>query len=210
MNNNEKKIIIFDMDGVLVNSIQLAGQALISGYPGLTEEMRMEMLCGNFHDEIKKISHLKKTENEEDKNLRQLQYAKIKSKAPLYDGVREFLKELYSLKYILILNTSAYERNCLPILIKTKIIKYFDFIADADLSKSKIEKFKLIEAKYKINKKNILFVTDTLGDLREADKAKISTVAVTWGAHNESYFKREPHSNLIGIINALEELKEFI
>ena len=57
---------------------------------------------------------------------------------------------------------------------------------------------------------DMLFVTDTLGDIREADIAGIPTVAVTWGAHDESYFNREPHENLLKIVSSVSELEGFI
>ena len=198
------------MDGVLVNSTQIAQKAISAGNIGLTEEMQKEVLCGNFHEEMEKYSHLKKPETEEEKKLRKLQYAEAKSAAPLYEGIEELLAKLHELKYILVLNTSAYDRNCLPILKKYKVDHMFDLIATAELSKSKVEKFKLIEEKYKAHNEDVLFVTDTLGDIREADMAGVLTVAVTWGGHDESFFKREKHNNLIKIIDTVAELEDFI
>ncbi len=76
----------------------------------------------------------------------------------------------------------------------------FDLVASAEISRNKVEKFNMIEEKYQIKKEDMLFVTDTLGDIREADRAKIPTVAVLWGSHDESYVTREPHENLKGIV----------
>jgi phosphoglycolate phosphatase-like HAD superfamily hydrolase len=68
----------------------------------------------------------------------------------------------------------------------------------------------MIEKKYNLSNKDFLFITDTLGDIREADIANIPTVAVTWGQHDRSYFTREEHKNLIGIVDSFEQLKDFI
>jgi HAD superfamily hydrolase (TIGR01549 family) len=204
------KVIIFDMDGVLIDSIKIAREFLKLGYPGLSDEIQKEIQCGNFHEEIKKYAHLKNPENEEEKKARHIKYAEIKSQALLYGGTKEFLEKLHGMKYILTINTSAYDRNCFSVLEKTKIKQYFDFIATADFSKSKVEKFKFIKDKYKVDKKNILFITDTLGDVIEAEIADIPTVAVTWGGHDRSFFEREKHLNLISIIDSIEELKDFI
>jgi phosphoglycolate phosphatase len=128
----------------------------------------------------------------------------------MFDGVKELLEKLHRLKYVLVINTGAYGRNCLPILEHSKITHLFNFIATAELSKSKLEKLKLIKDKYNVDKKDVLFVTDALGDVREADIADIPTVAVTWGVHDKSFFEREKHSNLVKVVNTVKELDDFI
>lgn len=204
------KVIIFDLDGTLVDSGYLVAQSIKHQYPDITDKMQKELLVGNFHEEISKITLSKRVETDEEKNIRRREYSLQKSRLKLFDGIQELLQSLYSDGYILVINTSAYNRNCVPLLEELKIINLFDFLATAEISKNKEEKFKLIEARYNISTEDMLFVTDTLGDIREADKANIPTVAVTWGAHDESYFLREKHHNLISIISSVKELESFL
>ena len=49
-----------------------------------------------------------------------------------------------------------------------------------------------------------------LGDIKEADIAGVTTVAVTWGVHDRKYFAREEHLNVLGIVDTVAELKDFI
>lgn len=204
------KIIIFDLDGVLFDSTAIAEKNMLDLYPDITNEMHKEVLTGNFHEEVAKLTIPRKIETEEEKKIRQSQYSKDKSKVLMYEGMKELLIHLHSKGYILILNTSALDRNCLPLLENQNIKDLFDFLATAEISKSKVEKFKMIEDKYTTPKEDVLFITDTLGDIREADIANIPTVAVTWGTHDRSYFNREPHENLIGIADSVSELRAFI
>ena len=168
------------------------------------------MHSGNFHEEAKKYSQFKTEETEEERNKRHIIYAEKKSTTPMFEGIKEFLEDLYNSGYILILNTNAFNRNCLPLIEGSGINKFFGFIATAELSTSKIEKFIFIKEKYKVDKKDMVFITDSLGDVKEADMAGVPTVAVTWGVHNEKFFECEKYANLIKIVNTVKELSEFI
>lgn len=206
----KRKIVIFDMDGVIFDSVAFATQHIMSQYPDMTTDMYMELMSGNFHEEMGKLTIPKLELTEEEKAVRRSEYSKNKLEMPIYDGIQELLTDLHTKGYLLMINTSAYERNCVPLLERNDIAQLFTFIAAAELSKSKVEKFNMIREQYGVTADEIIFVTDTLGDLREADIADIPTVAVTWGGHNETFFTREPHANLIGIANSMDELKDFI
>ncbi len=206
----QKKVIIFDMDGVLFDTTAVATRHLSFAFPDITDEIQKELLTGNFHEEISKLSLKRRVETDEEKEERKVRYAKEKAESAMYDGIHELLHKLHNEGYIIALNTSAYERNCLPLLENVGITHMFDFLGTADISKSKVEKFQIIKDKYGVNQKDVIFITDTLGDLREADIAGVPTVAVTWGAHSETYFYRETHNNLLKVISSVSELEDFI
>ena len=205
-----KKIIIFDMDGVIFDSMKIAQKYFIMKHPGVTPAMYKEMYIGNYHEESEKYLPLKLSEAKEKKLKDQTTYAEAKNKAPLFDGMKNLLTELHKDGFLLVLNTSAFAKTTMPLLEKANIDCLFDFIATAEVSKSKVKKFNLIAKKYNTDKNNILFVTDSLGDVREADVAGILTIAVTWGVHERAYFNPEINNNLIGIADSVEELKNII
>ncbi len=207
-----KKIVIFDMDGVLIDSEVAAREYMISVYPMITKKMHQEILCGNFHEEMEKfrLAHPPKPETDDEREARKAAFAEKKAQCGLFDGIYDTLQQLHSDGYILVLNTSAIECNTTPLLERTGISSLFDFVATGEVSKSKVEKFAIIADRYKEEPGNMLFVTDTLGDIREADTAGVSTVAVTWGLHDTSFFNREPHENLKGIVTSISQLQNFI
>lgn len=198
------------MDGVLFDTNEIASRHMSLRFPGISEETKLELLTGNFHQELEKLSLERAQESEEEKLIRQVRYVKEKSEAPMYEGMKELLENLHKEGYTIALNTSAWERNCFPLLERVGITSLFDFLGTAEISKSKEEKFQIIKDMYQSDIKDMLFVTDTLGDVREAAQANVSTVAVTWGAHNESYFHRETHENLKKIVSSVAELESFI
>src|SRR5882724_9246122 len=206
----KKKLIIFDLDGVLFNSSKLVSEYTSQRYPTLTQAEALEMLSGNFHVALEnlKLKHKHVEETPEERELLWNAFSLKKSQSPLFPGIFDLLQSLHKAGNILSINTSALDRNCLPLLEKSNIKDLFDNIATKEMSKSKVEKFKILEEKYKLPKEDILFITDTLGDLREADEAGIPTIAVTYGAHDRSYFTREEHKNLIAIVDTVEELKK--
>lgn len=206
------KLIIFDMDGVIVDSMGLSKEELLRTHPGMTEEVIRDIHNGNFHEELHKAEetfpHVEETD--EERTARWESYSRRKEDAPIFDGVIELLTDLHKKGYMLALNTSAYTPNSVPVLKKAGVLELFDFLGTAEVSKNKVEKFALIQAKYGTHYDNTLFVTDSLGDLRDADQAGVRTIGVTWGMHDASTFTREPHDNLVAVVETMDELEKCI
>lgn len=203
-------VIVFDMDGVLFDSIDLAWRHFLARHPGVTKEMFREVHLGNYHTEIQKLAHRVPPRTEEERKIQSASYTEEKSRTPLFEGMKELLEALHADGIVLTVNTNAFERNCVPLLEYNGIRTLFDFIASAEVSKSKVEKFKIIEDRYAVSNDRLLFITDALGDVRDADEAHVPTIAVTWGVHDESYFAREPHENLRKVVHSVSELKASI
>ncbi len=205
-----EKIIIFDMDGVLFDTIPLARATFISNHPGVTEEMYNLLHTGNIHQESVKYAELMIRETEEEREMRFKAYEEKKSRSKLFDGLYNLLHTLHKSGYTLVLNTNAADRNCFPLLEKVGINAFFDFVAAAGISKDKVEKFKLISEKYKTAGSDMVFITDALGDLRDANTAGVPTITVTWGVHGRDFFTKEHYPNLIKIVDTTDELFEAI
>lgn len=216
MKDIKNKLIIFDLDGVILDSIKFTEEVMMAKYPTLTRDKMRDMLRGNFYEEMDKFKVNNKpiVETEEEKKARQDKYAQSKSMAPLYDGIKDFLPRLKGQDFKLVINTSAAERNAVPPLKNSGIFELFDLVAAKELSKSKVEKFKIILDKYSLAPAQVLFITDTIGDLQEAHTAGIPTVAVTWGAHDRELFEIERNkgtfNNFASIVDSVSELENFI
>lgn len=201
------KIIVFDLDGVLVDSNRLTAEDFYNVHPTAPEHLYKETLCGNFIEETAKLTEFKKPETPEEKEERLELYINKKKDCAVFEGITELLHELHCAGFILCLNTSAGPKTCFPSLEHHELIHLFDFLGTKEVSPKKTDKFRMIKEKYGVESKDMIFITDTLGNLREADHEGVPTIAVTWGIHDRGYFDREPHDNLIDIVDSVSELR---
>ncbi len=204
------RIIVFDFDGVICDSMQNVLEELRRTYPEITPEIHREMGVGNWYEEMAKRNFVKIEETEEEKEHHRIEYARKKLEVPLFEGMHDLLKALHERNCVLALSTAANVANCVPILEKNGVHGLFDFIGTREVSPSKVVKFKIISEKYAVAQSDMVFVTDTLGDIREADEAGVPTIAVTWGSHDRSHFLREPHKNLLKIVDSVFELRAIL
>ena len=64
-------------------------------------------------------------------------------------------------------------------------------------------KFQHLFEKYNLNKDNVLFITDTLGDILAANKIGIKTIAVDFGFHERERLEK---GNPLRIVSQFEDL----
>ena len=204
-----KKVIVFDLDGVLLDSVSLMFSFSREKIPTITDDEIKNLHKGNIYEEDSKLNLPKIEETEEEREKRWGAYNKRKLAIPLYPGVKELVGELAK-KYILAINTSAWDASTLPLLEKNGIKDSFSFIATSNINMNKVEKFKIIAEKFNKNPSELLFITDTLGDVIDAGALRIPTIVVTWGIHSREYFDEEAHKNIIAFVNTIKELENYI
>jgi phosphoglycolate phosphatase len=207
-----KKIVVFDMDGVLINSGDILYRLLQEIFPRLTLQEYKDFFMGNFHDGKEKYAQTNPAIEMEDaeKEERRIYFADQKAQSPLFPGIRELLQSLRDQDFLLAVNTSAYERNALPLLVKNDIFDYFDFVAVFEDSRSKAEKFTMIQKRFECEVDEMVFVTDTVGDMREAAEFGVRTIGVSWGVHTKHQFHHHKEDVLAGVVDTVPELEENI
>ncbi len=200
-------LVIFDLDGVLFDSIGFARDHFLARHPGVTAAMYDEIHTGNYHEGARRYAHLKMPLEESEEHESRARYAERKrNEVAMFAGMKELLHALRAEGCLLALNTNGFEKNCYPLLERAGVKDIFDLIACAETSMDKVEKFGIIEAGLGITAQHSVFVTDALGDVRDAERAGIPTIAVTFGVHGRDYFTREPHPLLLGIADSPDAL----
>ena len=198
MGIGEKKLIIFDFDGTLIDSgpdLALALNFMLEslGRKSFSEEI-IHGWVGNGAQTLVKRALLGKTETDE--TLDEVLFAKalkifldsyeknVCVKTILYPHVEDTLAALQKKDYILTIVTNKPYGFIEPILEGLQIKSYFDYFIGGDsLEEKKPSPLPLLHIceKFKIDRTKALMVGDSKNDILAAHAAKIDSVGVSYG-----------------------------
>lgn len=195
--------IIFDFDGVIHDTFELCYQinTEVSG-KDLTREQLRDFHNGNLFEKVVIDEGKEKTESE--------QYYKLQNETYKYLKIDENIKanlEKMSEKYSLFIISSNQEEALNNYFQNNKFIHIFKEILGVETHQSKIEKFKYLFEKYNLEAEECVFVTDTLGDIIEGNKAGVKTIAVDFGFHD---INRLEKGKPFKIVSSFDEILETI
>ncbi|MDD3711245.1 MAG: HAD family hydrolase [Patescibacteria group bacterium] len=189
------KAIIFDFDGVIGDTKELNYLIVKIINPNLSIEDFEKHHNGNVIEEpLFEIP-------EDFFEIQRDEFTK-NNLFPLLDEIR-YLSDKYSLFIV----SSGREDNLNYFLKLGEIDSCFKEVLGCQFSSSKIKKIEYLLDKYSLKKNEVLFITDTIGDLKEAKIAGIESIAVSWGYHHEDLLKTEKPFQ---VIHNFEELKGLI
>ncbi len=199
-------LIIFDFDGVIIDSWHHAYEGTSRDYPHISEEEHRNLFNGNIFEQLEKMGPGKHSAEETDRWWDEDHDPK-KKHLLIFDGIGETIQQLAK-GCPLVINTSATAGPTKEFLIQHGL-DVFERIYDNKLSLSKVEKFKQILADHNLTASNCIFITDTLGDLREASKLSVPTIVVTYGYHDRSYFHGH-EEEIVGFADKPSDIIEII
>lgn len=177
MNNINKKITIFDFDGVFVDNYDFHKKHFVQ-YLGtaFSDEEFYELHSGNVYaDKVKGVG-FELSDAVGYCHAIQEEYLQL----PLVAGMDRVVAQLgqNGPMYIVssgceFLITAFLERNGID-------VKKFT-IYGVETDPSKVKKLQKIISETGITTHDMIFVTDTLGDIKEATEVNIASIGVTWG-----------------------------
>ncbi len=172
----KKKFILFDFDGVIADSFAPAYETIKLIYTGLTEEDYRKGFEGNINDWNGPLY----SECRKDIDFFSEYIPRFKECATIMPDVPQAIAELAN-KYTLIVISSTTTGPIKDFMEKYKLSGHFTEIMGNDIHESKVEKIKMVFDKYKIGPAESIFITDTLGDIKEAEKMGVKSIGVSWG-----------------------------
>lgn len=198
-----RKLVIFDFDGVLVDTEELCYKIHKDVNGNLTWEQFQGFSEGNFHEGMKKA--VREDSYIIPHNFFEL-YEKGLSEINIHDILRDavlHLKDKYKLAIISACGSSFISNS----LEKENLTKCFSDILGFDVHTNKSVKIKSLLKKYNIAPEDAVYITDTLGDILEGNECGIKSIGVTWGLHNKETLSR---GNPVSIIDDPRDLLKAI
>jgi phosphoglycolate phosphatase len=197
---NPHKTIFFDFDGVIANTLAIAFRIIHASKPSLTLERYQSYFNGNINDSRKKD----KTTNTIDFFK---EYGKRFKTLEIDEEKKAVIQKLAQETQLFIISSTNSD-IIHDYLKRHGLLSCFTEILGNEVDPSKVKKFQMLMKKYKINPKDVIFITDTAGDIIEAKKAGIQTIAgILGGFQNEKDIKKE---NPTVIVNNFSQFYEFV
>lgn len=190
-----KKLLIFDYDGVIVDSLDVIWECFDKTnkkYNFFTFKNKKELTKMWDQNLFELVSKMGVSSSDFVKFHKEWVDVGIPNnkKVKTFVGLKSVIKKLSKNNCLAIISSNDY-RLISDFLKRNDLFNCFNLILGAEKSKSKISKLKIVLKESKISKNKTYFITDTIGDLKELRGFGIKTVAVTWGFHDKKKLEKE-------------------
>ncbi|EKD27469.1 MAG: hypothetical protein ACD_79C00710G0001 [uncultured bacterium] len=222
MKTKKQKLILFDMDGTLIDSVGTIAYHFIKALDdmnikhNLTQKFIADYLEIPF-EELNVMFNLNMSHKTFHEFIEKYRYNYLSSPlngTKVFPGVHETLKTLRERNYLLSIATGKHIDSTTVITENLKLTPYFHHVQGWEVElKPKPEPDILLQAikKLKVPVENCIMVGDTHVDILAGKALKIPTVAATYGFGKlESLKKTDPDffiNSISELINIMEKIK---
>ena len=212
----EKKYIIFDLDGTIIDSgLGIKNGIMYSlksiGIQNVDENILNEFIGPPLKDSYMKFFDMSEQKAREMVNKYRQYYSEQGIyEAYIYEGIENVIKDLKDKENEIILATSKPEIFAKKILNHFNLIEYFDFVGGATLDHKISHKNEVLEYVLKecfINPQKGFMIGDTKFDILGGKLFYLNTIGVTYGYGSLEELKEAKADN---IVNKPSEILEYI
>jgi len=187
------KLVIFDFDGVISDSWNICFETTRIWYPQLTEQQYRDSFNGNIRDASWRKPNLKT-------NFYDYYDPRLLASKP-FEGISEVILTLAKdYKLFIVSSTPA------PVIreyLRINDMDVFEQVLGHETHKYKDAKLKMILDETKVSVTEVLFITDTLGDILESQKVGVRSISVTWGFQSKETLLRGNPADIVEHPNKL-------
>jgi len=187
------KLLIFDYDGVLFDTKNIAFNLVTKACKKFCNftidnwKDFIDIYKSNFYDAMRKRGARKK----DIVKMTAFSIKELEKKTlHVHPGIKSVVEKL-SKTHTLAVISSNYDNIMRKNLKKNGILDDFHYILGTEEGESKRKKIADLLKKTKTEKSEAVFITDTVGDIKEAKKSGIKAMAVTWGFHSKAMLKKQ-------------------
>ena len=185
-----KKFVLFDFDGVIADSLGVCVKTARTLCAHITEEEYRRAFEGNIYETHRKMMPSDHgPECHHDHDWFEVYIPIFEKEAKLFHGLQEVVSSL-ARTHILIIVSSSVNSPIEGFLEKHHLGRYFSEVMGHDVHTHKAEKIRIVFEKYETTSGECVFVTDTLGDMREATQMNVGAIGVTWGWHSRETLEK--------------------
>jgi len=202
-----QKLIIFDMDGTLVNSSLTIANAINYvrqnlGFEAMEQEKILRMVNDHTLNPAKTFYHAESFDADHERWFSEYYTKNHENELVLYEGIKELLESLKGKGYSLAVATNAYRGSTIESLTHLDVYRHFDAIAcydDVEKGKPYPDMLhKILDDLDHRNEKSI-FIGDGPRDEMASKHAQIPYIMVNWGFTDHS-----------DAVRSVEDLKEIL
>ncbi len=202
-----QKLIIFDMDGTLVNSSLTIANAINYvrqnlGFEAMEQEKILRMVNDHTLNPAKTFYHAEAFDADHERWFSEYYTKNHENELVLYEGIKELLESLKGKGYSLAVATNAYRGSTIESLTHLDVYEHFDAIACYDdVEKGKPYPDMLHKILDDLDHRNemSIFIGDGSRDEMASKHAQIPYIMVNWGFTDHS-----------DAVRSVEDLKEIL
>lgn len=203
-----KKIILFDFDGVIVDSFNIAYESTTKVLGDIGEDVYRGFFKGNIYksEAVQENTKLNGDDMVTDDDPFFKYYGPALLGIDPVPGIKKALRSLGE-EYRMVVVSSAINGPIENFLKMHGMLGWFERIYGASVHTDKAVKIRMVFDDFGVVADDCMFVTDTLGDLREASSVGIRSIGVSWGFHTHETLTE---GESVGIVNTVEALSGLI
>lgn len=204
------KLLLFDVDGVIVDSFDQIYPSVArfiekKGGPKISEDDFRKMMEGNSLESIAALIG-KELDLDHVSNLDVDEFVAAYDQTEVYEGMPELLRKL-AVENTLVIVTSSFIDPVIKKFEEAGIYELFAGFMGPRVDPNKDDKIKIALKEFDFKPQKAVFISDTSGDILEAQKTGVKTIAVTWGYHSRQTLEKvEPDQ----IVNTPQELLKIL